>query len=50
MHVFPNSRNHFRTIYTVGSANRFCNVDHTISRTYYPEAGVLSVGEKPRLT
>jgi hypothetical protein len=30
MHVFPKSTDHFRTIYTVGPANRFCYVNHTI--------------------
>jgi hypothetical protein len=36
MHVFPNSPVYFRTIYTVGSANRFCNVNHTISHVFFP--------------
>lgn len=50
MHVFPHSGNHFRAIHTVGSANRFCNVDHTISTSYYPKAGVSQAGGKPCLT
>lgn len=31
MHVSKKISSHFRTVYTVVSANRFCNVNHTIN-------------------
>ena len=32
---FPEIRPNFRAVNTVGSANRFCNVNHTIKCVYF---------------
>lgn len=44
MHVFPKTPNNFRAIYTVGWANRFCHVNHTVPFGQQPQAG--NVAEK----